>query len=266
MVYISDVDQATVYRVGRNGAISIIVSQYGHQSKGASGGLGVEFGLNSPSSVALDPHGPLYIADSGNHRIVALDGDRVQHVAGVGARGFGGDGGYAGSAVLYSPTGLWFDAGQLYLCDFSNHRVRVIKRDKTIDTIAGNGIKGFAGDGGSARDTSLDGPLSLYVDPELKDVYVSDSGNHRLRRIGVDGVITTVAGNGADGNAGDGGLATKAQLNRPHGVAMDDKGTLYVAVQYSNRVRRITDGVITTLIGSDATSPMGTLNRSRTYA
>jgi Flp pilus assembly protein TadD/sugar lactone lactonase YvrE len=120
----------------------------------------------------------------------------------------------------------------------------------TITTVAGNGERAFAGDGGPAVKAALHKPCAVAVDHEGQ-LYIADYMNHRIRKVTKDGIISTLAGTGEAGHAGDGGPATAAKLNGPYGVAVDSKGNVYVADQRNNRVRKISpDGIITTLAGN----------------
>jgi sugar lactone lactonase YvrE len=141
-------------------------------------------------------------------------------------------------------------AGNLYVSDAWSNRIRMVAPDGTISTIVGNAGVGFSGDGGSAASAKISGPTGLVRDA-AGNLYFADAHNHRVRRIGVDGVITTIAGNGADADAGDGGQALAASLMSPSGLGIDAAGNLYVADALANRVRKIaTDGTITTVAGN----------------
>jgi uncharacterized protein (TIGR03437 family) len=175
-------------------------------------------------------------------------------VAGTGVLGFSGDNGQAVAADLNYPLSPIFDgAGALYFCDFANHRVRKIAPNGVISTVAGNGLRGYDGDGGPATAARLNLPTALAID-RSGNLYICDWLNHRIRRVDAGtGVITTVAGNGKPGFGGDGGPATAAQLNGPNWVAADGTGNLYIADTYNHRIRRVgaSDGKITTIAGTD---------------
>src|SRR5204862_483092 len=131
--------------------------------------------------------------------------------------------------------------GNLYIADYGNHRIRhVALAIGIITTVAGNGVLGFAGDGGAATSASLNSPVAVALDAS-GNLYVADQGNHRIRKVAAaTGIITTVAGNGINGFAGDGGAATSASLNYPDRVALDASGNLYIADQRNNRIRKVT--------------------------
>jgi sugar lactone lactonase YvrE len=189
------------------------------------------------SSLAVAADGTVFVADRGAHRVRAIGPDGwVRLVAGTGTPGHAGDGGPASAAQLHEPTALAVDAaGRLYIADARNHAVRRVDTDGAIETIAGDGVAGFSGDGGPARAARLRGPegLALAGDGSL---YVSDRGNHRIRRIDAAGRIETVAGTGMAGRVGDGGVATEAALQGPARLLVGDAG-LYIADQLNDCIR-----------------------------
>ena len=210
-----------------------------------------------PSAAAFDAQGNLYFAETGNHVVRKVTaGGVITTVAGNGAQGFAGDNGPATAAELDSPAGVALDAaGDLYIADSHNQRVReVAAATGTITTIAGTGVAGYSGDGGAATAAKLDLPTALALDA-TGNLYVADTGNHRVRRIAAGtGWITTVAGNGVEGYAGDGGAATAANLDSPNGLVLDAAGNLYIADTQNGRVRGVnsTTGVISTIAGTGA--------------
>ena len=207
-----------------------------------------------PSAIVFDAQGNLYFAETGNHVVRRFSvAGVITTVAGTGVQGFAGDNGPAVAAELDSPAGLAMDAaGNLYIADSHNHRVReVAVAAGVITTIAGTGVAGFSGDGGLAKAARLDLPTALAVDA-AGNVYVADTDNHRVRRIAVaTGVITTLAGNGVEGFAGDNGLATAASIDSPNGLAVDGTGNLYIADTHNGRVREVSaaTGLISTVAG-----------------
>ncbi|GAA3290078.1 RICIN domain-containing protein [Streptomyces cinereospinus] len=196
--------------------------------------------MSYPYGIAVDGTGTLYIADNNNHRIRKVTSDgKISTVAGTGAAGFGGDGGAAVSAQLNGPCGVAVDgAGDLYVADADNHRVRKVTADGTISTVAGTGTEGFGGDDGPAASARLNFPLGVAVD-STGTLYVSDHNNHRIRQITADGTISTVAGTGTEGFGGDDGPAASARLNYPLGLAVDCVGSLCIADYVNNRVRKV---------------------------
>jgi hypothetical protein len=162
-------------------------------------------------------------------------------VAGTGVAGFSGDGGAATSAGLYGPEGLALDrAGNLFIAEFGNHRVRrVAIGTGIITTVAGDGVPRFSGDGGPVTSASLNGPVGLTFDRD-ENLIIVDFGNHRIRRVAAGtGIITTIAGSGGAGFSGDGGAATSASLWNPHGIAMSPTGDLFIGDRGNHRVRMV---------------------------
>ncbi len=172
----------------------------------------------------------------------------IATVAGNGANSFGGDNGPAALAQLYNPNCVAVDsAGRLYICDSGNNRVREVSNG-VITTVAGNGTPGFSGDNGPATSAQLNYITGIAVD-SAGNLYISDFNNNRIRKVS-NGVITTVAGTGTAGYSGDSGPATSAELNSPFGVAVDSSGNLYICDSGNFRVREVSKGVITTLVGT----------------
>jgi sugar lactone lactonase YvrE len=223
------------------------------------GGHALSARLVLPTVTASGPNGVVYVADTGDHRVRKIDTNGVvTTVAGTGVAGFSGDGGSARFAKLNAPQGLAVDRfGNLYISDTMNQRVRRVDTHGIITTVAGTGAAGFGGDGGPARSAKLLVPTGLATDRN-GNVYVADTANNRIRKISPRGIITTIAGTGAMGYAGEGRSARSAALNRPFGVAVDGDGNVFVADTYNHRVRVIgTTGIITTLAGSKARGYVG---------
>lgn len=171
--------------------------------------------------------------------------------AGTGGTGFAGDGGPATSATFNRPVYIHFDGRNWLVADESNQRVRRITPAGLINTFAGNGTQGFAGDGGPATAAALNGVTGICSDPG-GNIYLNDTLNHRIRRVDPAGIITTFAGNGSAATSGDGGPATSAGIWLPIRCAVDANGVMFVAEQGGHRVRRIANGTITTLAGTGA--------------
>ena len=239
--YIADTAN-NVVRIVANGLISNVA---GTGTAGSSGDQ-----LNGPQGLAVDSAGSLYIADTQNNRVRKVSGGAISTVAGSGTAGFGGDGGAATSAQLNAPFGVAVDAaGNLYIAEFSNNRVRKVSTNGNIGTLAGNGVSGFSGDGLQATSAQLNGPQGVAVD-SAGNVYIADTANNRVRKVAANGVITTVAGNGAAGFSGDGNSAVNAQVGNPTAVATDSVGNVYIA-DGSARVRKLfLSGLITTIAGT----------------
>jgi hypothetical protein len=184
----------------------------------------------------------------------AVCGQIITTVAGNGTGAFSGDGGPATAASLWLPLNVAVDgSGNFFIADAENHRVRRVDASTgIITTAAGNGAQGFSGDGGSATAASLYFPWDVALDNAGK-LFIVDSFNNRIRRVDANsGIITTVAGNGAQGFSGDGGPATAASLFRPQSVALDSSGNLFIADSSNSRIRKVnaSTGIITTVAGN----------------
>jgi sugar lactone lactonase YvrE len=216
--------------------------------------------LNHPTDVTFDRQGRLVIAAWHNSRIKRLDPatGQLEDIAGTGARAFGGDGGPARDAVLDLPVSVVFDeADNLYVSDQANQRIRCIDPAGIIRTVAGSGERGFFGDGGPPLDATFNLPVGQMGHPAAHitrdgqgNLYLADTLNHRVRKIdlGAD-TIRTVAGNGQRGAGGDGGPANEASLSGPVDVAIGPDGALYIADTDNDCIRRVHDGIITTVAG-----------------
>ena len=288
-----------------NGTISTYAGD-GTNNESGDGGLATQAHLNSPAGLAIDSSGGLLIADEGGNQIRRVDPvtGLISTIAGTSLFGFGGDGGPAIDAELYTPIDLFMTSSSVLLvADFANFRVRALVRGN-LTTIAGNGNFGYSGDSGVATDANLaapdgvapdssgnlnicdsfanrvrtvsqfgiitptagtgtpgfggdGGPASsaMLVDCDgiaadsAGNIFIADTHNRRIRKVNSAGTISTVAGNGTSGFAGDGGQATSAALSNPQGVAVDSKGNLYIADTGNNRIRKVSSGNITTLAG-----------------
>ena len=239
-LFIADYGNNKIRKVTPQGTITTVAGNGGLGFSG-DGGSATSALLNSPSGVAVDLSGNLFIADFGNNRIrkVTPQGT-ITAVAGNGGVGFSGDGGPATSAQLNYPSGVAVDAsGTLFVADTGNSRIRRVTPQGTITTIAGNGGMGFSGDGGPATSAQLNGPTGIAVDLS-GDLFIADAGNSRIREVTPQGTITTIAGNGTYGgltlSSGDGGPATSAQLNNPLGIAVGVSGNIFIADTGKNTI------------------------------
>jgi len=200
--------------------------------------------LNSPQQIALDNSGNLYVADDVNNKIrkINLSNDIITTFAGDGRGTYAGDGGPAAKASLSNPTGLAFDSvsGYFYIADAGNARIRRISQDGSlITTVAGGGTRvDTAADSFPATQAALGIPLGVMVDG-IGNVYFSDAGTSRVRKVSTSGIMSTVAGNGTAAFTGDGGLSTQASLNFPYGLSMDTSGNLFIADGYNDRIREV---------------------------
>jgi len=219
---------------------------------GGDGGPAVSASLNYPYGVATDSAGDLLIADSGDNLIRKVDTNGViTTLAGNGSANYGGDGGAATSASLNNPLGLVADgAGNLYIADNGNNRIRKVDPNGIITTVAGSATGGYGGDGGLATNASLSAPFGLVLDG-AGNLYIGDYNNNRVRRVGTNGIITTFAGNASSGYTGDGVPATNTSLTVPAGLALDSAGNLYIGDYGNNRVRIVnSNGIISTFAGN----------------
>ena len=208
-------------------------------------------GTDSPLGVAVDTQGNVYIADTGNHRVRRVNrGGTITDDRGYGlgrtpgeSRGFSGDGGPATAAQLSGPRGVAVDGqGNVYIADYYNNRVRKVNPGGTITTIAGTGMRGDFGDGGTAVSAQLDGPTGVAVDGK-GNVYIADHGNDRVRRVSPGGKITTIAGTGRP---------SEDRLLSPTGVAVGRDGSVYIADTAHSRVRKVSPGgTVSTFAGED---------------
>ena len=232
---------------------------------GGDGGRAAQAQLNTPQGIAVDSLGNVYIADTLNNRVrrVATDGT-ITTVAGTGEAGFSGDGKPGRDAKLNLPTGLAIGfSDTIFIADTGNNVVRQLGLDGAIRTIAGTGEAGYRGDAGRAVDAVLHAPAGLAFDGE-GNLYIADTLNQRVRRIDVNGQITTVAGTGVTGYRGDGRPATNAELNLAtnplegigQGLAVDAQGDVFIADALNRRVRRLdVSGTITTI--AQMKTPLG---------
>jgi sugar lactone lactonase YvrE len=207
--------------------------------KGGEDVPALEASFDQPCGVAVGPGGVIWVADTNNHRIRRIDADgMVTTIAGDGTVGYAGDGGPALAARFRLPYRIRYDAahGDLYVCDTGNHAVRRIDANGVIHAVAGTGQRGNGADGQPAAATKIDSPYDVQVGPDGA-VFIADSGNNRIRRIGPDGTMTTVAGTGIRGFTGDGGPAAQAELDYPSAIAFDADGDLWIADTYNNRIR-----------------------------
>lgn len=228
-----------------------------------SGTPGTTVKLNHPTSICFDHLGRMVISAWHNSALKRfdMDADFIDNFAGVGGRTFGGDGGPVKDAHLNLPSSVVENSiGELIFSDQANLRIRVIHSNGIVDTICGNGVAGFSGDGGPAIDAQISSPVGqaaqpggrLGIDKRTDDIYIADTFNHRIRMIDSTGTITTVVGNGTAAFAGDGGDPLNASLNTPSDIDVGPDGTLYIADTLNNVVRKVNPErtEITTIAGT----------------
>jgi hypothetical protein len=270
-IYIADSFNSRIRKIDSSGIITTVAGT-GIAGCCGDGGPATSATLNQPSRVLLDSSGNLYVADFANNRIRKVDTIGViSTIVGTGTAGYSGDGGPAASAELNAPFEVSLDsAGDLFISDINNFVVRKVSAGGTISTLVGNhfgvgyvtfasGIWGsFGGDGGAATGAEVNVPGGVAVDSS-GNVFIADGANSRIRKVDINGIITTVAGGGS-ANIGDGGPATNAQLGGPTDVGVDRSGNLLIADYGHQSVRKVdSNGIITTIADSSAglSQPLG---------
>ena len=240
-VYFGDYENSVIRMVSTNGIVNTLA---GFPDQSVSGGTGN--GLNGIGT-AHDKTGnisnqvDLYFADEHNHVVRNISGIGSSSViAGTGIKGYSGDGGLASNAQLNQPWGVVADeVGNVFIADTYNNVIRKISTDGIISTYAGNGIAGYAGDGGPATLASINSPHGISVD-KASNLYITEVADNVVRKVDADGNISTFAGNGHRGYSGDKGLATNVQLNWPSDVTVDTAGNVYIADGLNHVVRKVT--------------------------
>ncbi len=237
--YIVEYYHHRVRRVGTDGVITTVVGT-GTQGFNGDGILATQAQINNPREIIVGPDNSLYLTDSGNNRVRRVGPDGIiTTVAGTGAGSYGGDGGPATQAQLYNPSAIAVGPdGSLYVADVFNNRIRRVGPTGTITTVAGTGAGGNGGDGGPATAAQLNSPYGVTLGPD-GSLYIADYYNQRVRRVGPDGIITTVAGNGDTGVSADGFPATQGPLSFPYAGAVAPDGNLYFSDYNTYRIRRL---------------------------
>ncbi|MFA7157913.1 MAG: RHS repeat-associated core domain-containing protein [Kiritimatiellia bacterium] len=250
-IYFSDWWNNRIRRIYTDGTIATVGGN-GTGGFSGDGGPAANAALSHPQGLAFGPDGSLYVADAGNYRVRRIGTDGIiSTVAGSGASSYSGDNGLAIQAGFGDFVGLAVGPdGVIYVAEFGSHRIRRIAPDGYIVTIAGTGDGGFSGDGGFAANASLQTPFGVAVASDGA-LLIADTGNHRVRRVETDGIITTVAGDGAARFYGDGEPATNASLWEPYQVLPAADNAFYVADSMNYRVRQVnSDGIILTIAGN----------------
>jgi trimeric autotransporter adhesin len=267
-VYFLDYGNHVVRKIDRSGIITTIagkkiepgVSPF-EQSKDSSSATDVV--LRNVSSIAVDKKGVIYLGDTYNSvvRTISPLGTIKTFAGTYGALGDGGgDGGLATEAYLGGGMGgvggvAIDDTGNVIIADAGSCKIRKVNTAGLISTIAGTGVCGYSGDGGSVTAAKIDHPQGVALD-KLGNIYFADALNYRIRKINSSGTISTIAGDGTGGYSGDGKNATEAQINMPGGIATDYAGNVYITD--NNRIRKISPaGIITTIAGGASTESEG---------
>ncbi|PZF71496.1 NHL domain-containing protein [Taibaiella soli] len=259
-VYIADYNNNRVRKVDAATGIISTIAGNGTSSSTGDGGLATNATLKGPSGIVVDKFGNIYVSELGGNKVrkIATNGN-ISTFAGNSTPTFAGDGNLAVNASLNSPIGLATDtAGNIYIADELNNRIRMVNTTGYISTVAGNGPSGsgsYAGDGAVATSSTvrLNKPYGVAVAPN-GDIYIADNGNCKIRKVDfATGIISTYAGvNTGGGSTGDGGAAASAKLLNPYGVSLDAAGNVYIADKGNNKIRKVdaVSGIITTIAGN----------------
>ena len=254
-LYVTDHDGHNIRKIDKNNIITTIAGN-GIDGYSGDGGLAINATIGGPTGIAVSENGTIYFADNIFNVIRKIDPNGIiSTIAGNGTAGFSGDGGPATAAQFRGPTGLALGLdGSLYISDTLNNRIRRLWSNGIITPYAGTGVAGFSGDEGQAVSASLNGPLLLTID-KLGNLYIADELNHRIRKVAMNGIISTIAGNGiADGVNEENIPATEASLRAPI-AAVGNNGEIYITDENSSKILKInTEGKISTIIGTGFTS------------
>jgi len=240
-MYIVDAYNNRIRMINTSGVITTIAGN-GTAGYSGDGAAAISAELNGPSGIAILPSGELFIADAYNQRVRRVSNSGIiTTVAGNGTQGFSGDGAQATAAKLFIPLGVAIDgASNLYIADLGNARIRMVNTAGIINTIAGNGVVGYSGDGVAATASELNAPSGVTIDAS-GNLYIADQSNNRIRKVNISGIMTTICGDGILGFSGDGAAATSAELHYPSGLALNTVGNLYIVDQNNSRIRMVTN-------------------------
>lgn len=254
-IYLSDREGKFVWKIEKSGR-AVVIAGTGRPpgSRGLPDGRlpAREVDLGAPEGLVVDQDGSILLADSYTHVIWRIDGEGyLTRFAGTGERGRGGEGVKALESAFAAPCDVRLDSkGNVFVADVGNNRIRKITRDGFVTTVAGTGVPGYDGDGAPATKAQLNSPWGIVLDKD-DNLLIADSFNDVIRKVGSDGIINTIAGNGQEGYDGDGGPARAAKLNTPQSLAIDAAGRIYIGDEHNDAIRVIElDGTIRTLIGS----------------
>lgn len=255
--YVAQFGESRIRKISADGTMVTTLVGDGIPGFSGDGGPAVNARISKPFGLVIDANDNLYFADAGNGRVRKVSPNGIiTTIAGNGSNQHSGDGGPATSAGMKQPYGLAFDAaGNLFVSDWQDNRIRKVTPGGTISTVAGNGTAGFSGDGGSALQASLNLPEGMSVD-QAGNLYVADALNNRIRMITPAGIISTVAGNGSTASSGDGGPATQAGIYYPFNVIVDPEGGLVIG-DTNCYLRRVVAGTISTVAGNGSCDGQG---------
>ncbi len=242
-LYVAGDHVPVVFRVGLDERVQTVAGTTEFEYTGDHGPA-LEAGMITPFGVLPDAAGGFYISDIGAHVVRYVDANGIiTTVAGNGTRGYSGDGGPGTLAQLNGPTRMALGPdGLLYICDTDNHAIRRLEANGDITAAAGDGTSGYSGDGGPAADARLSRPYDIEPGPDGA-FYIAEAGNHVIRRIDADGIISTFVGTGVAGFSGDEADAKSCQLDGPSGLKFASDGSLWICDTLNHRVRRIADAL-----------------------
>jgi RHS repeat-associated protein len=252
-ILIADTGNRRIRRVAPDGTISTVAGSGAATGADQDGVAATATALQDPTDVAVASDGTIYVVEGAADRIrrIATDG-LISAFAGTGTAGFGGDGGVATGARLNSPSDIAVAPdGTVLIADTANERIRRVVPSGVIDTVAGNGVRGFAGDGGPAVEAQLNRPAGVATGRDGR-IFVADTGNDRVRQISLGGQLNTLAGTGQDGPGGDGGPASKAELDFPSGLGASQDGKLLIVDTGNRAIRQVASAFGSIEIGEQA--------------
>jgi len=251
-IFISDYGNNVIRKVASSGIITTFAGTGGEGYSG-DGGQATNAQFKSPTGVATDDDGNIFIADHVNNVVRKISSSGIiTTIAGTGVSGYSGDGGPAIAAKLSLPYAIVVDnSGNIIFSEIGNYIVRKVDASGIISTIAGNGTFGDSGEGGPATAAQLKYPGFMAIHPKTGELYIPVDANKKVMKVSHDGIITTVAGNGTYAYNGDGGPATAASMKAPNAVCFDTAGNLYIGDNYAYTIRKVnTSGIISTIAGT----------------
>ncbi len=249
-LYIADGFNNRIRMVSANGIVSTIAGT-GTAGFSGDGAAATAANISGPNGIAVDGLGNIYFADQVNQRVRKISTSGIINtIAGNGTAGYTADAVPATTSELNYPSGIACDAaGNVYIADYFNNRIRKVNTSGIISTVAGTGAAGYTGDGTAATGAKLNQPVGVALDAS-GNLLIADNQNHAVRTVNTSGIISTLAGTGTAGATGDGAAATAALLNLPSGVAADGAGNIYIADKGNNKVRKIMSGIMSTVAGN----------------